>query len=125
MRLRLAFAACLGGVAIGVLPVGAGPALGQDLKLAIGAQATTMDPHFHNAAPNSSVAAHFFDRLVNRAPDAALQPGLALRWTPVADTIWEFKLRPGVTWHDGAPFTADDVAFSLARAPNEIGRAHV
>jgi len=34
------------------------------------------------------------------------------------DTIWEFKLRKGVRWQDGSPFTADDVVFTFQRAPN-------
>jgi len=96
----------------------ANPAGAQELKLAIAAPATSMDPHFYNAAPNNSVMVHFFDRLVARNAEAKLEPGLALSWTAVSDTVWEFKLRPGVKWHDGTDFTADDVAFSLGRAPN-------
>jgi peptide/nickel transport system substrate-binding protein len=80
--------------------------------------ATACDPHFYNATPNHSVAMHVFDRLVDRAPDVSLKPGLALSWKPVSDTVWEFKLRPDVTWHDGKPFTADDVAFTYQRARN-------
>ena len=94
------------------------PAMAQELKLAIAAPATSIDPHFYNAAPNNSVNTHFFDRLINRTPEAKLEPWLALSWTSVSETIWEFKLRPGVTWHDGSPFTADDVAFTLSRTPN-------
>ena len=91
---------------------------GQELKLATGAAITTLDPHFHNVATNTAVFSHFFDRLVNRTPEAGVAPGLALSWTAVTDTVWEFKLRPGVTWHDGSPFTADDVAFTVARVPH-------
>ena len=94
------------------------PAFGQELKIAIGSAITTLDPHFHNVATNTTVFSHFFDRLVNRTPEAGAAPGLALSWTPVADDVWEFKLRPGVTWHDGTPFTADDVAFTIARVPH-------
>ena len=94
------------------------PATAQELKIAIAAPATSMDPHFYNAAPNNSVSTHFFDRLVNRTPAAKLEPWLAQSWTAVNDTIWEFKLRPGVKFHDGSDFTADDVAFSIARVPN-------
>ena len=89
----------------------------QDLTIAVGSFATSADPHFYNLAANNTLAAHVFGRLTQRGPDAALLPDLALDWTPIADTVWEFHLRPGVTWHDGAPFTADDVAFSIARAP--------
>src|SRR5262249_56093721 len=43
--------------------------------------------------------------------------GVAESWKLVSDTVWEFKLRKGVAWHDGSPFTADDVVFSFERAP--------
>ena len=90
----------------------------QELKIGIGANVTSLDPHFHNVATNTAVFSHFFDRLVNRTPEAGVEPALALSWAPVADTVWEFKLRPGVTWHDGSPFTADDVAYTIARVPH-------
>jgi peptide/nickel transport system substrate-binding protein len=45
-------------------------------------------------------------------------PGLAESWKVVGDTVWEFKLRQNVKWHDGSPFTADDVIFTFQRAPN-------
>ncbi|MFC7689410.1 ABC transporter substrate-binding protein [Paeniroseomonas aquatica] len=88
------------------------------LTIGVAAPATSVDPHFFNAAPNAQLAAHVFSRLVERDALVRLQPGLAERWRAVAPTVWEFRLRPGVLWHDGHAFTADDVAFSLARAPN-------
>ncbi|MBX9751927.1 MAG: ABC transporter substrate-binding protein, partial [Roseococcus sp.] len=95
-------------------PATAGPAL----TIGIGAPVTSMDPHFFNASFNSAIASHIFDRLTERTADARLVPGLAESWRLVSDTVWEFKLRAGVTWHDGKPFTADDVAFTIERAPN-------
>jgi peptide/nickel transport system substrate-binding protein len=96
----------------------AGTAAAQNLTIATGGSVTSVDPHFFNAAPNSSLALHFFETLVDRTHDAKLVPGLATEWRAVAPTVWEFKLRPGVTWHDGRPFTADDVVFTLSRVPN-------
>jgi peptide/nickel transport system substrate-binding protein len=96
----------------------AGPAAAQNLTIATGGSVTSVDPHFFNAAPNSSLALHFFETLVDRTHDAKLVPGLATEWRAVSPTVWEFKLRPGVTWHDGRPFTADDVVFTLSRVPN-------
>ena len=94
------------------------PAAAQTLTMGVGAPSTSLDPHFFNAAPNGSVASHLFSRLVERDARARPQPGLAESWRAVSDTVWEFKLRPGVTWHDGRNFTADDVVFTFERAPN-------
>ncbi len=46
-----------------------------------------------------------------------LKPSLALSWTPRDTTTWEFKLRPGVTFSDGTPFTAQDVIYTFCRIP--------
>jgi peptide/nickel transport system substrate-binding protein len=55
-----------------------------------------------------------FDELLRIIDPTSPQPALALEWTPNADaTVWQFKLRPEVTWHDGKPFGADDVIYSL------------
>jgi len=91
------------------------------LNIGIGGAVTSVDPHFFNAAPNNSLSMHLFERLVERDATAQLVPGLAVSWSVVAPTIWEFRLRPNVTWHDGKPFTADDVAFTVTRAPNVPG----
>ena len=55
------------------------------------------------------------ETLVNAAPDFSLISGLAESWRMVSDTVWEFTLRPGVVFHNGAPLTADVVAWSLTR----------
>ena len=94
------------------------PAAAQTLTMGAGAPSTSLDPHFFNAAPNGSVASHLFSRLVERDAQVRPQPGLAQSWRAVSNTVWEFKLRPGVTWHDGRDFTADDVVFTFERAPN-------
>ena len=88
-----------------------------ELRIGLAAPATSMDPHFYNASPNISVAMHVFDRLTHRSPDAKVIPWLAERWTAINDTTWEFKLRPGVTFHDGTLLTPDDIAFTVARVP--------
>lgn len=84
----------------------------------------SVDPHFYNGTPTKTLSEHIFDRLFEQAPDTTLKPGLAVSWKPIADTVWEVKLRPGVTFTNGAPFTADDVQFSYGRAlnvPNTTG----
>ncbi|MFC3123844.1 ABC transporter substrate-binding protein [Pseudoroseomonas globiformis] len=98
-------------------PLLAGTARAENLTIGLSAPVTSIDPHFANAAPNSAFARHIFDPLTVRAPDGRPMPNLATEWTALSDTQWEFKLRPGVKWHDGQDFTAADVIFSYERAP--------
>ena len=59
---------------------------------------------------------HIYERLVTRDRQFTLAPSLAISWETLSPTATRFKLRAGVRFHDGSPFTADDVAFSIARA---------
>jgi peptide/nickel transport system substrate-binding protein len=103
-----------------VLMLGVGSAPAQTLT--VGVQASFgIDPHFAFLGPNMAAARHVFDTLVNRDADSRWVPGLTERWTHVAENVWEFTLRPGVTFHDGTPFTAEDVVFSFRRIPNVPG----
>jgi peptide/nickel transport system substrate-binding protein len=86
-----------------------------ELRIGLGADVTSFDPHFLNVAPNNNAAWHVFDALVHVDANARIVPGLALSWHAVDPTTWEFKLRKGVKFHDGSDFTADDVIFSLDR----------
>mgnify|MGYP001179422048 CR=1 FL=1 len=95
----------------------AGGAAAQDLTIAVGAPVTSIDPHYHNLSPNNAMAAHIFDGLADTDARARLVPGLAESWRAVDDTTWEFKLRRGVKFHNGSDFTAEDVAFTISRAP--------
>lgn len=106
------------GAVICALPTFASIGQTETLRIGLGAPATSLDPHFHNNGPNNTLTMHLFDRLVERDARARPQPSLAESWKQISDTVWEFRLRRGVTWHDGRPFTADDVLFSFERAPN-------
>ncbi|MGI9478819.1 MAG: ABC transporter substrate-binding protein [Hyphomicrobiaceae bacterium] len=94
------------------------PSQAKDLTIALASEPTSIDPHFHNLTPNNSLAMHFFDALVIFDEKQNVKPGLAASWKPIDDLTWEFKLRKGVKWHDGSPFTADDVVFTMSRAGN-------
>jgi peptide/nickel transport system substrate-binding protein len=98
-----------------------------DLSIGVSAAPSSLDPYYHNIAPNLAITHHVFDRLVRRGPDRRpgrfIEPGLAESWSRISDTVWEFKLRRGVTFHDGSPFTAEDVAAGFARAPRVAGAA--
>jgi peptide/nickel transport system substrate-binding protein len=87
------------------------------LRWASQGDALSFDPHAVNETPTITANRQVYESLVNRAPDQAKEPCLAVSWRLTQDpTIWEFKLREGVTFHDGQPFTADDVVFSFKRA---------
>ena len=85
---------------LGLLAAGA---KAQDLRIGLAAEPSAMDPHYHNLAPNNSILTHVFERLIEPDEKQRLMPGLAESWKPIDDTVWEFKLRKGVTWHDGTP----------------------
>ena len=93
----------------------------KELTIGLASEPTAIDPHFHNLGPNNAMATHIFSRLIEQDEKQRLMPGLAESWTTVDDLTWEFKLRQGVSFHDGSPFTADDVLFSFQRAPNVEG----
>jgi peptide/nickel transport system substrate-binding protein len=94
------------------------PAKAADLTIAVGGAFTSMDPHFFDLSPNHALTWHVFDRLVHPDLDQRPQPGLATGWRSIDDRSWEFRLREGVRFQDGTPFTADDVVFTFSRAPN-------
>jgi peptide/nickel transport system substrate-binding protein len=89
---------------------------GLALRVASAFDPQTMDPHALALLYHSRVAFQIYESLVSRDERYRLEPALALSWQAVAPTVWRFKLRPGVKFHDGAPFTADDAVFSLERA---------
>jgi peptide/nickel transport system substrate-binding protein len=93
------------------------PAAAQELSIALSTPVTTMDPHFHNLTPNIAAGKHIFETLVDQDAQQALKPGLAESWRVLDSTTWEFKLRKNVRWHDGTPFTAEDVLATLRRVP--------
>jgi peptide/nickel transport system substrate-binding protein len=105
--IRRALAALLASVAVG--------ATAQEIRIGMGADVTSMDPHFVNLFPNNNIAEHVFEKLITLDSDSRLIPGLAESWKTVNPTTWEFKLRHGVKFHDGSDFTAEDVAFSIER----------
>jgi len=93
----------------------ASPSRSADLRIALSAEPSSLDPHFHNLASNNNLAAHVFDSLTRFDSDSILVPALAESWRLVDDTTWEFKLRRGVKFHDGSELQAEDVAWSLDR----------
>ncbi len=108
----LASAAVIG---LGMAFAGIGQAAAQELRIGLSAEPSALDPHYHNLGPNNQLARTVFDMLIREDEAQRLLPGLAESWKPLNETTWEFKLRKGVKFHDGSPFTAADVVFSMAR----------
>ncbi|MET0486056.1 MAG: ABC transporter substrate-binding protein [Candidatus Rokuibacteriota bacterium] len=75
----------------------------------------TLDPANHYSISATSVLRHVYDPLLDVTNDDKFVPALAESWRPVNNTTWRFTLRKGVTFHDGTPFNADSVVFTLKR----------
>ena len=89
----------------------------RSIKWARSGDALTLDPHAQNEGPTASLNRQIYEPLVDRDRTGKLLPTLAVSWKITDDpTVWEFKLRQGVKFHNGNPFDADDVVFSLERA---------
>jgi peptide/nickel transport system substrate-binding protein len=85
------------------------------LTIGVRSEASTLDPHWTQLSADLQVQEHIFEHLVDLDSNSQPVPGLALSWAPIDETTWEFKLREGVTWHDGEAFNADDVIYSFDR----------
>jgi peptide/nickel transport system substrate-binding protein len=96
--------------------VGAGA---QTVRIANQGDALSMDPHSLNESLQLSVTSNIYEPLVGRNKDLSLAPALATSWKQTSPTVWRFELRKGVQFHDGTPFTADDVIFTLQRVAGE------
>ena len=86
------------------------------LKVANQGDAQSMDPHSLNESLQLTFTNNIYEPLIARDKQLGLAPGLATKWSQTKPTVWRFELRKGVSFHDGTPFTADDVVFSFGRA---------
>jgi len=91
----------------------------QTIRIANQGDALSLDPHSLNESLQLSVAANVYETLTGRNKDLSLAPLLATSWKQTSPNVWRFELRKGVQFHDGTPFTADDVVFSFARAKGD------
>jgi peptide/nickel transport system substrate-binding protein len=99
-----------------VLTLGLSNGSAKTLRWSTRGDIQTMDPYSQNELLTNNIANLIYEFLVERQRDSTIGPRLATSWTIVNDTTWRFNLRHDVKFHDGAPFTADDVIFSIERA---------
>ena len=91
-----------------------------NLVAAIAGEPDQLDPHKTTAYFSFEVLENVFDTLVEPDANLEMRPALAESWDVSRDQLaWTFHLRPGVTFHDGSPFTADDVVYSYRRIIDE------
>jgi peptide/nickel transport system substrate-binding protein len=115
------FEATIAALAIGIAISLSSPAAAENVLrfTSIAGGAATMDPHSLYEAENRVATAQVYEALIDIDSNLAIVPQLALSWKPLNPTTWEFELRPDVTFHDGTPFAAADVLFSIERARAE------
>ncbi len=97
----------------------AGAVSAKTIRIGNQGDALSMDPHSLNESLQLSVTGNVYEPLVGRNKDLSLAPALASKWSQTSPNVWRFELRKGVVFHDGTPFTADDVLFSFARASGD------
>ena len=103
----------------------AAPAYAASLKWAAQNDILTLDPHSQNHATTNSILQHTYEGLTRYTKDYKIEPCLATSWKQISDTQWQFNLRKGVKFHDGSPFTADDVVFSFGRIQQKQGTMQI
>jgi peptide/nickel transport system substrate-binding protein len=106
--------------AAAALLVGAAPLHAQTLRWASQGDALTMDPQSQNEGLNNTINGQVYERLTRYDKRLEIVPSLATGWEQTGPLAWRFKLRPNVKFHDGTPFTADDVVFSVQRSKDPV-----
>jgi peptide/nickel transport system substrate-binding protein len=110
---------------LAALPLWAGHAAAQTLRWASQGDPQTMDPHSQNESMTNMMNGQVYERLTRRDRQLNIVPGLATSWEQTGPLTWRFKLRPGVKFHDGSDFAADDVVFSINRAKELTSQVNV
>jgi peptide/nickel transport system substrate-binding protein len=101
------------------------PAHAVTLRWAAQNDILTLDPHSQNHATTNAILMHAYEGLTRYNAKYEIEPGLATKWTYLSPTQVRFELRKGVKFHDGSPFTADDVLFSFGRIKQPQGTMQI
>ncbi|MBL8674191.1 MAG: ABC transporter substrate-binding protein, partial [Rhodospirillales bacterium] len=105
-----------GAAAFALIAAGAPAVDAKTFRWANAGDVSSMDPYARNETFLLTFVANVYEPLVRRDKALKLEAALAEKWGQIDATTWFFDLRQGVKFHDGSPFTADDVVFSLGRA---------
>ena len=112
-------------LAIAVLLSLALPAGAASLKWAAQNDVLTLDPHSQNHQTTTTMLQHVYEGLTRYSKDYKIEPALATGWKEMSPTEYRFTLRKNVKFHDGSPFTADDVVFSFTRIKQPQGTMQI
>ena len=123
MKLKRFLAALTAAAALAALSVL--PAQAVTLKWAAQNDVITLDPHSQNHATTNGIMQHVYEGLVRYDKKFQPEPSLATSWKEVSPNVWRFNLRKNVKFHDGSPFTADDVVFSYGRIMQPQGTMQI
>jgi peptide/nickel transport system substrate-binding protein len=109
----------------GLLAALASPGHAATLRWAAQNDILTLDPHSQNHATTNAIMGHAYEGLTRYSAKYEVEPALATSWEFISPTQVRFKLRQGVKFHDGSPFTADDVIFSFGRIKQPQGTMQI
>ena len=91
------------------------PAAGSEITIVLAEDPATLDPHVSEDGNGRAVNENVYETLVNRAADMSIIPSLATGYEQIDDTTWQFKLNEGIIFHNGEPFNAEAVVYSVKR----------
>lgn len=89
------------------------------LTIGLSIDMSSFDIHDHNSTSTEAIHANMFNYLIKKDPEGNFESDLAETYENTSDYVWEFKLKEGVTFHNGDPLTAEDVKFTLERVAND------
>lgn len=98
-----------------------GTATAAPLRWAAQNDILTLDPHSQDHNTSNAIGTHIYEGLTRLSREYRPEPSLATKWTYLSQTQVRFELRRGIKFHDGSPFTADDVVFSFGRITQPQG----
>ncbi len=88
---------------------------GGTINIGMSEDMVTVDPHGSNDSASAQIRRNIYESLIFQDEALELTPGLATEWEATEDTVWNFKLREGTTFHSGQEFTAADVKATIDR----------